>query len=161
MDHAWDGIGASLVGAAVTVIAVIVTLRFERASTRQHRIEDEGVRLMAKAAELRDHLMHGRPEYMIGSFSWKIELGTFVRAIASNEACAAAMIGAAMTALGEADAGSSDGTRMKLADPQKATTMVMNIENLLRRRAYTPEYFKMGKEQCDSAINLIRDGWVV
>lgn len=158
VDHAWDGLGASIVGAAVTVVALVITLRFERGHSRRERLNDEGLRLMHQATEFKNMLMSSRLSgYHLAAFDWKSQVNTFY--IAAEDPCFQAMMQAALETLGAADAG---GER-EIKDVQAAVTAMQNAETLLRRWIFTPQYFdyfRSNKAECERRVQMIRDGWV-
>lgn len=155
-----EGLLGGVIGGIATGGAVWLTIRHERRRSQADALEREIGRLFEKTRRLRTLLAVQSGEFALENFDWSVDVTVVTQATAEREPCFSALLQTCNDQAGAAlGTMSVENGRLEVSGSvQVGIAAVASAERVLQRRLFTPDYFKMSKDECDWVAKAIRGG---
>lgn len=161
LDVGLQGVIGSIIGGLITLLAVLITLWVERGRGEHRAIESDCQHLLQANRRLRHLALSESPEFSTAWYwDWNPAITQVQSRAGSRYPCFGELLGACQEILGSAAAGTASANGLEVKDMQGVLRTVQNVEKITRYWLTEPTaYRKLTREQCDTRVRRLREGW--
>lgn len=157
-DVALQGVFSSIIGGLVTLGAVWITLRWERAASESKALETECRHGITFTRQLRRLLELGSSEFIpVMFYEWRPTIENVIRMSADKNLCFNEGLKVAEEVVSFAGGGGFDARGLRVENLQEVLRGLQNVDRLLNRWLSDPRSFEsMTKQQCKVLVEALR-----